>query len=195
MNQQAIPGITDAENLYCLSPRLGIQILDDDLLDVIAESDEAVAVMDHEDEEKLQQEAKRQRSQRESQSRFVEAWSAHKRLLVRQAAAKAAPKAKGKAKAAPVAPKRRLPLNLRTMEETAAVKPFMPPYGDLWKSRSDRSWHSCVPPFSSCNRSVSLHGDRAALIVVSDAWYNWCRLEGVPFDQCPMQGLVPLSEI
>ena len=70
----------------------------------------------------------------------------------------------------------------------------MPDASFLWKSRSDGVWHSKVPPFGSCSRSVQMYTEQVALrLVISHAWKDYSDLEGSDYNECPMQGLMDLN--
>ena len=97
---------------------------------------------------------------------------------------------------APVAvPK--LPTDMHTFEQRDG-KRFMPLIrAKLWKSNGEPlSWHTEVKPMPSCNISIRSHRSAGALrIVISDAWYNWALLEGVPDDEIPMKDLATWAEL
>ena len=82
------------------------------------------------------------------------------------------------------------PLNLATIEQSDA-KRHMPPGGSLWKSRTDSTWNSRLQPLSKHTATWARYGEEASLrIVVSECWADWCLLNGIDIEQCPMTGLV-----
>ena len=88
----------------------------------------------------------------------------------------------------------RLPASFEMVDQRIA-KTFMPEGGLLWKSRGAGAWISKINGFHECSRSVSRYGESEALrIVIANAWKDWCRDQGVPFDQCPMKDLPELSD-
>ena len=71
------------------------------------------------------------------------------------------------------------------------AKKFMPPSSYLWKVNNSLSWCARCPPFSPIQRSWRCHGELQALrLVISQAWWQWCRLNGVAWEDAPITGLI-----
>ena len=69
-------------------------------------------------------------------------------------------------------------------------KKLMPPGGQLWQSRTPGAWHSRIPPLKENCRGWNAHGQEEALFgVVKAAWKQYCWLEGIPDEACPMPGV------
>ena len=87
-----------------------------------------------------------------------------------------------------------LPANLDGYEQKD-VKLLMPENSFIWKNRSGGAWVSKVTGFGECARSVAKYGESKALaLVIASAWHDWCLDQGIPLEQCPMQGLPQLED-
>ena len=95
---------------------------------------------------------------------------------------------------APQPPPPKLPANVDTLDQKD-VKLFMSGDSLIWKSMCAGAWISKVKGFIERSRSVATHGESQALrLVIARAWKDWCIDAGVPFDECPMQGLPNLKD-
>ena len=125
----------------------------------------------------------------ELRSEFQEA-----RRRLREAAP--APKAKGKA-----GPKHKagdesdkvLPACFSAIPQ-AQVKHYLPPGAFLWKSNGAGTWNARMPPMGAHSRSWNKLGEWVALkLAIVAAWHDYCVLEGIPLEQCPMKGVSVLG--
>ena len=72
----------------------------------------------------------------------------------------------------------------------ADAKLFMPPGGFIWQSKGSRSWRGRIPPLKAAHRSWRKHGHEGAVfLVVQECWKQWCTLQGIPPDECPVKGV------
>jgi len=201
MNAKAKPEATAEQCLQYMAHRFEEEPKEAELSGVLLEVDAAMNCLERSDEEKLRKEKAAAKDKCLEYEEFVKQWI-NERCLVRDRAlgpppAKGKGKAKGKAKGKgavgpPPPPKRSLPPAMDNMMDQKDAKGWMPPPEDakLWKSRRPPAWHTEVPPFSSCNRSVGLHGENALRAVISDAWRKWCWSKGISLEECPMTDLV-----
>ena len=168
----------------------------------VEEIDEAVEVVDKEDEQlvgNLKKEHSRKHDEEEEFTRDVRARCRVARAAAAKAAAKAAPKAKAGAKAAakpkypalmPKWPDYDIPVD--------QARACLPPGGTLWRAEKyNASWQTHYQPFPRCARSVQLYGEAEALrLVLADCWGWHLLCNGMEEKECPIKGLfvVPPAE-
>ena len=90
----------------------------------------------------------------------------------------------------------KIPLDVGQMD-TKLVKPLFPPNSVPWKSRGDAAWHCQVSGWPhSINRSARKYGDdMAILIVLSLAWWQHSILNGTPYVDAGVEGLIDEVEL
>ena len=160
----------------------------------LMEVDEAVQCLEPNDINVVHKEQEKGEKRAASHKEFVAEWKA-KRKSVKACSKNNPKKTKGKAPPHSARGRASCPVSLLPvgdlMVDQQQVKKFMPEGSFIWKSRHDGTWHTRVPPFGTCSRSIQKHTEQVALrLVISHAWKDWCDLEGVEYGECPMQGLM-----
>ena len=169
---------------------------DDEGTKVLLEFDEAMKCVEPADADVIGTEQKQTVEDGSAHAEIVGEWQQKRQAAKAKKSSQASnkkrkPSDNSKAKAPPPP---RLPANFEMVDQKLA-KTFMPEGGLIWKSRGAGAWISKINGFNECSRSVSRYGESEALrIVIANAWKDWCLDQGVPFDQCPMQGLPELSD-
>ena len=154
--------------------------------------DEAMDVLDKDDQEDLRQAKKKAEQSRAERKQFRRACAARRAKI-----AAAAAKAKAKAKAAPkagakAAPKAlaRVPLPAGAATHSEA-KRMMPPNAYVWRSWRNNAWLVRYPPYGSHHRSWVTHGHsealRQALVAV---WADYLSHNQLGLDACHVRGLL-----
>ena len=86
-----------------------------------------------------------------------------------------------------------IPAKVLSLEQPY-LKTFMPPNSYRWISRGAATWNSKVPPYDGFSRSVTKHTEEGAVKqVVTNAWLDYCKYNGISIESCPMAGLVDIS--
>lgn len=76
-----------------------------------------------------------------------------------------------------------------TSLKQADVKKYLPDGAYIWKNRHAGVWCTRLPPFKE-NRSRRGDPDSSAIRkVVGIVWRQWCDVEAVAYEECPMQGI------
>ena len=155
----------------------------------IMQVEEAAKTLTREDEELLVSERKMAASRLERAKTFSEEFRQRRKEAEEKIAAKDKSKAKPKPKGKTEKP--RMDLAKLTSIDQRDAKVFMPPQGYLWKNNTDSSWCARCPPFPPLQRSWRCHGQLTSLkFVISAAWWQWCRLNGVKWEDAPVVGLL-----
>ena len=81
------------------------------------------------------------------------------------------------------------------MMEQKVVKELLPPPPCwIWKQQTLNSWATRYGNLPQISRSITKYGETAALqIVISNAWKDYCLLNGIPEEECGMTGLVDVD--
>ena len=131
----------------------------------------------------------------EAHSEFVGEWQQKRQAARAKTAGQQPPKKrKGSSKGTGQPPPQRLPATF-DMVDQHVVKSFMPESSCIWKSRGAGAWITKVQGFDECSKRVVNYGESEALrMVIANAWRDWCTDAGIPFSECPMQGLPALGD-
>ena len=167
---------------------------DDVSVEALKQIDEAAKVLDEKDEDVLKTQRGKDEVDVATHDEFVKEWEAKRKST--RGGSSSGVTAKGKkrkggegASSKPTS----LPAHVLSYEQPY-LKTFMPPDSYIWKSRSSGTWNSKVPPYNGFSRSISKHTeDGAVKEVISHAWIEYCRFQGISLESCPMAGLVEIS--
>ena len=183
-----LPALSEMDVLDIMQQRVA-QLHPDDDFDVILEVEEAEELLNKEDRKHVQDEQNNARSRRAAYQSFAHEYSERRRAARNRKPRPAAGSGSGSATdATPVTERRQLPRNgMMTQGEGSR---FMPPGGYLWQSRKKQAWLSHVRPMKPVAHSWNKHGpDRAQFLAIVTAWRQYCTLEGIPPEDCPMGGV------
>ena len=177
---------SEKEAMDIISQRLVQMQAKNDFSQELLDIDEAVNCLEKNDMEEV---SKQQSKSVERQMQYDDFVEQYKELKARAAPkAKAASKGGGAGKDKVVV--RKLPHDLSHISQKDA-KLLMPPQSYIWKSRSDGCWHSKVPPFGEVSRSWRRYGEhQSCLLVLREAWKLHLDLNGHPYEDCLIQGLM-----
>ena len=186
-------GCTEASALQYLRRRLASAAESVEFVEELLEVDEAQECLDSKDEQKLGSCKDQMRDKLQDQIHFHEEFrKAAQRAHDRENPDAAAPKRKrGRNAAASSSADRHLPDSIEGWTH-AQAKEFMPPGpgSKLWRGYKAGTWNARIEPFPQVSPSIRTHGDGGALrIAICHAWRQWCDMNGVRHDDCPVANI------
>ena len=193
MNKKVIKG-SGVDTMRTLAPRLEEPRHEDpDAVNVLLQVDEAARCLMPDEEKKLRdkQDANVRKSVRARvmQGKFKNKFKA---ILAKVPPPAPARKKQKKGDTAPVT----MPSVLDEYEHKD-LKPYLPPEGLLWKSRTTNTWNIRMKKWPSpIKRKVTDKRPQtlALKLLFSEAWFQWSVLEGKDYADVPMQGLLPVEQ-
>lgn len=195
---RGILGANEEHALEIVSKRLGGKVNDygnETVLQDILQLDEAIRMLDRDEEKQVRKEQERARDAVKSNTDYVRKFQGRKRAVVAAkevAAAKAAPSGKGrqrtKAKASASSAPRPVRIPPGDLQQVQLAQ-FCPPGGHIWKGRVAGSWQGHFPPYPRYGASWHLYGHRyAAVLALRYLWQSYLEYNCKVCPQgCPIE--------
>ena len=187
---QHILGTTDEETLGVLSARLDVSSHSTaNVYDDLLACDEAMAALDRNDQQELDQEQKKARAAETSCVEFRQC-SVQKRTSLWPKAASRPKRAARPGRGRPNAGAERLALPHGDLLQPD-LKPLCPPGGSIWRANQSGGWSGHFPPFPRVSKAWALYGHRwSAILVLRSFWESYALMQGEDVQTvCPVEGL------
>ena len=187
---QEVTKLPDSDVMSYLAHRLVAKPnLDAAATEILLNIDEAASCLEAEEEKKLRSE---QQHEHEVFANLIDLHDEYRamRREQKQSKKKSGPNKKTKIET------RQLPASLEMLPQPQ-LKKYFPPQCSLWKSRTANSWNIRVKNWpEQKSRSCRNRTETEALrLLVTEAWWQYCVLEGEDFEDCPVTGLLSVEAL
>lgn len=171
-----------------LQRRMAVLDLGGQWCDELMEVEEAASLLDRHDSAVMTQQKARATQGKEESKAFRQAYVARRQASSGSGASKGRKHATMSAKSLGLRAGRIPPIG--TIPHSQA-KQWAPPKSSVWRGVQSGSWQGHMEPFGRISRSWNRYGEEEALrLVLVHLWQNFCDLQGVRYEDCPLQGLL-----